>query len=341
MEYRDFLFIGANALDKNTQIDFLEYLEWLMKNNFIILEEELKSRLEIKKLPKRNNEQIIEGIISVSNKEFTKKKQDKNFYVCHALCILYVMKRIFTKDFYDTLKIAASDKKTNFLINEYEQILKWILLDVEDLSSLYSQTIQGNMKYCSNIRTRYIHTASVHQVLRQGLYGNISFHSFTDKEISATIGTIRQLIELRIRRSFGAMAFVDDDENVYPLDLSMLFEVIRKYKNDIEFPIKLENIIRIYRWSNSFIHSGLGDYSWIPFFLEFMLRNFSFGEKKDYGWNVNNGIITSQLTIDAIQNDLIQKRNADSDTNDIKYKLLICKPECEIKKQFSKDSTQD
>lgn len=331
MEYGDFIFIGANALDKNMQVDFLEYLGWLMKDDFIILEEELKNRLEIKNLPKRNNEQIIEGIIVTSNKEFTKKTQDKNFYICHALCILYVMKRIFKEDFYDTLKIAASDKNTNFLKNEYEQILRWILLDVEDLCSLYSQTTQKDSKYQSFIRNRYIHTASVHQVLRQGLYGNISFHSFADKEISATIGTIRQLIELRIRRSFGIMAFIDDDENVHPLDLSTLFDVIKKYKNDIVFPIKLENIIRIYKWANSFVHSGLCDYSWIPFFLEFMLRNFSFGEEKDYGWNVNNGIVTSQSTIDAIQNDLIQKRNGDSDTNVIKLKLLICKPECEIK----------
>ena len=331
MKYGDFLFIRANALDKKMQVDFLEYLEWLMKNDFIILEEELKSRLEIKKLPKRNNEQIIEGIIIASNKEFTKKTQDRNFYVCHAMCILYVMKRIFTKDFYDTLKIAASDKHTNFLVNEYEKILRRILLDVEDLCSLYSQTIHKDPTYQSFIRRRYIHTASVHQVLRQGLYGNISFHSFADKEISATIGTIRQLIELRIRRSFGTMAFIDDDENVHPLDLSMLFDVIKKYKNDIIFPIKLENIIRIYKWANTFIHSGLGDYSWIPFFLEFMLRNFSFGERKDYGWNINNGIITSQLTINAIHNDLIQKRNADSDTNGIKFNLLICKPDCEIK----------
>lgn len=329
MEYGNFLFIGANTLPNAMQVDFLNYLEWLMKDNFAPLENELKDRLEIKNLPKRSNEQLIEGIIVTSQKEFNKKTQDKNFYVCHALSVLYVMRRIFTHDFFNTLKIAASDKHTEFLANEYEQILRHILLDVEDLCSLYSWTIKKDPEYNSYIRSRYIQTASVHQVLRQGLYGNISFHSFSDKEISATIGTIRQLIELRIRRSFGVMAFEDQEGNICPLDLSMLFDVIKKYKSDITFPIKLENIIRIYKWANSFVHSGLKDYNWIPFFIEFMLRNFSFGEKRDYGWNINNGISMSQKTIDAIQNDLIKLRNPESD-DIIKFRLLDCTPECEI-----------
>ena len=39
-----------------------------------------------------------------------------------------------------------------------------------------------------------------------------------------------------------------------------------------------------------------------------MLRNFSFAEEKDYGWNTNNGIVTSQPTIEAIRNDLFQHK---------------------------------
>ena len=332
MKYENFLLIGANALPDAMQVDFLNYLEWLMKDNFAPLENELKNRLEINKLQKRSNEQLIEGMIVTSQKEFDKKTQDKNFYICHALSVLYVMRQIFTHDFFDILRITASDKHTKFLANEYEQILRHILLDVEDLCSLYSRTIKKESKYQSYIRSRYIHTAAVHQVLRQGLYGNISFHSFSDKEISATIGTIRQLIELRIRKSFGVMAFEDQKGNICPLDMSMLFGVIKKYQRDIRFPIKLENIIRIYKWANSFVHSGLGDYNWVPFLIEFILRNLSFGEEKDYGWNINNGISMSQKTIDAIRNDLIRLRNPKSD-GIIKFKLLICTPECEINDQ--------
>lgn len=107
---------------------------------FKILEGELKNRLEIQNLPKRNNEQIIKGIIATSNKEFTKKTKDKNFYICHTLYIFYVIKQIFKENFYDTLKIAASDKNTNFLANGYKQILRWILLDIKDLCNRYSSS---------------------------------------------------------------------------------------------------------------------------------------------------------------------------------------------------------
>lgn len=48
MEYGNFLFIGANTLPNAMQVDFLNYLEWLMKDNFAPLENELKDRLEIK-----------------------------------------------------------------------------------------------------------------------------------------------------------------------------------------------------------------------------------------------------------------------------------------------------
>ena len=49
---------------------------------------------------------------------------------------------------------------------------------------------------------------SVHQVLRQSLFGQASFDSFADMEISASIAVIRQLVELRLRRAFGVLAYI-------------------------------------------------------------------------------------------------------------------------------------
>ncbi|EIS9525830.1 hypothetical protein L0775_003817 [Clostridioides difficile] len=97
---------------------------------------------------------------------------------------------------------------------------------------------------------------NLHQVLRQNLYGQQSLHSFVDMETSCSIAIIRQIIELRIRRAFGIIAFLDKDGNVKPLNMSSIFNVLKKYKKDIYFPIDLSNIERIYSWSNMFVHSG-------------------------------------------------------------------------------------
>lgn len=76
-------------------------------------------------------------------------------------------------------------------------------------------------------------------------------------EISASIAIIRQLVELRIRRAFGVLSYVDESNgNLRPLDLSIVFECIKKYEKNIEFPLKLENIERIYKWANMYVHSG-------------------------------------------------------------------------------------
>ena len=353
IEYGDFILMGdkmtgsgslvndpISSIVDSQRVKFLDYLKWLMTDNFRPLEDALKEKFELKHLPKRSNEEILEGIICNPNKETENKTADSNYYICNAHFILYVVRHIFTEDFYTALVAANQDKNTQFLVRNYESILRNILLDAEDLGSLYEQKIKGMNTHRSFIRTRFVPTASMHQVLRQGLYGSVSFHSFVDKEVSATIGEIRELIEFRIRRSFGIMSYVDEEGTIVPLDLSELLEIIRKYKQQIEFPIKFENIVRLYKWANGFVHSGLGDYNWIPYYIELMLRDFSFGHKKDYGWNINNGISTTEDVINDIYVDVLRARNDNlKDVEDvstvpaeqIKYKVWSCKPECEIK----------
>ena len=74
---------------------------------------------------------------------------------------------------------------------------------------------------------------NLHQVLRQNLYGQQSLHSFVDMETSCSIAIIRQIIELRIRRAFVIIVFLDKDENVKPLNMSSIFNVLKKNKKEI------------------------------------------------------------------------------------------------------------
>jgi hypothetical protein len=73
-----------------------------------------------------------------------------------------------------------------------------------------------------------------------------------------------------------------------------------------------------------YIHSGKKDFSWIPYFLNDFLKDFSFGHPKNGSWNINNAISTTQSTIETIHNDLINLSKKEN------VKIYGCPPECHI-----------
>lgn len=55
---------------------------------------------------------------------------------------------------------------------------------------------------------------------------------------------------LRMRRAFGTISYIDQNDNIKPLDMSKLFEVLKEYEKEMEWPIILSNFERIYKWGN-------------------------------------------------------------------------------------------
>ena len=331
IEYKDFLFIDIIPGITKRRIEFITYLEWLMQDDFDQLKRRLADGLKVNQIKDRRGEQIIQEIVATSDSDFEKKSKQDSYYYSSASAIIQVMRHIFNRNVFETLKAADQNQKTRFIVRNYQNLFMEIMYNIEDLCSLYDQNF-GSGKYYSSIRSRYIPTMAVHQVLRQELYGRNSMHSFTDLEVSASIGTIRQLIELRMRRAFGVLAYKDSNGGFSPLNMRSLFEAIKRHESDIELPLKLENIDRIYTWANGYIHSGHGDYPWIPILIERVLLKFSFGEtKQDGSWSINNGIKTKQYVIDAIQQELLDEKNMDGYGNPVgSYSLVTCEVECEI-----------
>ena len=148
------------------------------------------------------------------------------------------------------------------------------------------------------------------------------------------------MIELRLRRGFGAMVFQDTLKHnaIEPLNMSILFNTLKQYSDQIHLDgIRLESLNRIYTWSNSFIHSGLGDYSWIPFYIEIVLKDLFFGhdvgdsKTGNYSWNINNGISTTVSVIRSVWEDLIRLVNDGKNDDTARYKLVILRnPECDL-----------
>lgn len=301
---------------KNESVTFIEYYYFLLNGGFDELENQLLSHMELKKWPKFTDDNIICSILPDSETERIKKKTKKDYYSANGYCALTTLKQIFTQELYDVVS-----KLPPIYYQTYFQILKNIMYDLEQLKNLYNIEIKNNNEYCATVN-RPIHAMKLHNVLRQAAYGNFSFHSFAEFEISASIAVIRQIIELRIRRAFGVLAYSDAHNNIHPLKMTSVFEVIKKYP-EISFSNNLCCIERIYQWSNLYIHSGNGDWAWIIYFLENYLRTFSFGKNNANGdYDCRNGIAVSKETLEKIQNDISGLSS--------NYTLLKCEPECQI-----------
>lgn len=306
---------------KSFSVTFLDYFKYLLDNKYNDLKHYILSSFDLKKLPHCCDRDIVDSILPKTENEREKKYHKKDYYYCNAVCAYKIVTSIFDDELYKCL--VLNKERNPLLLKNYCHILRYILIDLSQLVNLYNINIKGNKKYDATV-CRPIHTMSLHQIFRQSIYGQISFHSYSDLEVVASMANIRQIIELRIRRAFGALAYIDSCGNIKSLNFSFLLDILKNHKDDIHFPIELSSIERIYKWSNSYIHSGRGDFTWIPFFIEQHLRDFSFGrEKQDGSWSYENAIRVSKKTLDKIHEELTCKVKDCS--------IYSCIPECEIK----------
>lgn len=121
IEYDDYLILGGNALPEELQMDFLAYFQFLLDSDFRDLEERLKTKLELKRFPKRSDKELLEGILAQSFNDLAKKRNNKNYYHCNAICLIRVLRKIFTAELYDCL---VKSKPPKIVLDNYEHILK-------------------------------------------------------------------------------------------------------------------------------------------------------------------------------------------------------------------------
>lgn len=306
---------------KDQSVTFIEYFHFLLNGGFDELENELLAHFSLKRWCKMTNDDIVNSVLPKTNKDRIKKISNKDYYIANGYCALATLKRIFTQKLYDLLKNQPA-----IYYHIYYQMLKSMLFDLESLKIQYSNNLKKDYTYSSY--SGAIHTLRLHNVLRQTLYGHYSYHSFSDLEISESVAVIRQMIELRIRRAFGIIAYSDKDGDIHPLNMSFIFPVLKKHINDIEFSVDLNCVERIYCWGNLYMHSGIEDWSWLPYFLEDYLKPLTLGvQHSDGAWDCNNGIVVSSIVISKIQQEI---KNLKNDSG-IDFDVITCDPQCEVR----------
>jgi hypothetical protein len=163
-----------------------------------------------------------------------------------------------------------------------------------------------------------------YQGAKQIVYGPGSWKlSYSDNHSDLAIATIRQVVELRLRRGFGItgkMRTVDD--TIHPIPLSEILDAVDLQKDNISLPVKFENIARINGWCNMYMHTGIKPYAWCPPRILKFLEGFLLSGSAP-GWHSTDkaGIVIARPAFDAIRDIIRQKHEGNG------YTLALIDPQ--------------
>ena len=253
-----------------------------------------------KRLPTRKDDQLIQQMLGKSPNDQESKRTDKTYYIANVIAYLRVVNELLSGDFIDSFN--GSTNVDDLVIYNYHRVFRDLLFDSLILLK-YSTNIEKTPARYQCGKNSWQHSLTLYQSLRQAIFGQASFHSFVEIEPDLSISLIRQLVELRVRRAFGILGWYDSTTDSFePLPISRLFETIARYRKNIDFSVPIDCLIRIYGWSNVFLHTGIKDYSWKHILVKDYLKTFSIG--KEGGFNVNDGISMPKGVLTAIVSEL-------------------------------------
>src|SRR5690606_19063193 len=131
-----------------------------------------------------------------------------------------------------------------------------------------ARDVTGVPGYFSAWRSKSDDPFEVFKGAEQIIYGTFSGLTHVDRAPYTPVAVLRTAIELRLRRAFGVSSFLDPNkpEELIPIDLSKLFDVIQIHQKEIQFSVDMHDVWKIYRWSNFYLHGGNRDFPWVPGF---------------------------------------------------------------------------
>ncbi|MGP8281236.1 MAG: hypothetical protein ACLQT6_00805 [Desulfomonilaceae bacterium] len=290
MNYNEYLEIKESQSELSSKFVCLRdfQLQWY--------ESEALNLFGFKKLPARSDDELIQQVLGKSPNDEQKKKKSKDYYVANVIAFLKIT-RALLDDL--TVKFRSFGCVSNLKIYNYHRLLRNLLMDSLVLLNNYSDLVLGQPETYPIGKNIQQHTLTIYQSLRQSIFGQDSFHSFKEIEPDLSISIIRQLIELKVRRAFGILAlFKPDTGSIEPLPMSAIFEVIKKYEDQLDVSMQIACLERIYGWSNIFLHSGYKDYAWNHVLVLDYLKEFALGKPSRH--DVNSGIYVSQIALAQI-----------------------------------------
>ena len=150
----------------------------------------------------------------------------------------------------------------------------------------------------------YTHPVEFYHGAQQTIYGHGSFGlSYVDNHVELAIASIRQALEIRLRRAFGLIGKeAICDGAFHPVPISELLDVMRLHRAAVRMPVPLHNVKRIYHWASMCLHTGFRSYAWTsPRVLDYLRPLLVGGETAPCRYSVDSGIGVTNSSFDAIR----------------------------------------
>jgi hypothetical protein len=138
----------------------------------------------------------------------------------------------------------------------------------------------------------------------QIIYGQFSGLTHIDRAPFTPVSVLRTAIEIRFRSAFGIYARFDpSNHSLRPIDMSQLADEIQAHLCDIQFDVDFHDTMKVYRWSNPYLHAGWRDFVWVPGYALRFLRPlfFRMDPEPDGSWSLNGSIRMPRETWRAIR----------------------------------------
>ena len=289
-----------------SRIELVDYIEWLIQDDFKSLTNFVHSELGIH--TSNNSESIAQSIFYTSLEQYEKKLQEKNYYWQNGICLTNTIRDLFTSELLETLLKSDTPQYT---VNNFSSILQQLFSDMELLINSYHVIKNKEDPKFGIWKNPVVHPRTVLDNVDIACFG---YPRNGHIDIDFAISAIRQTIELRIRNAVQIFLLEDDSGKSHTIGLTKLFDELAKHVKDFGFSCvcDIRNVQKIYSWANLFLHGGLRDYTWKPYFARKYIWPLICGVKKNDDWSVDNGLILSGDILHSIHENLknqLQKDN--------------------------------
>jgi hypothetical protein len=205
---------------------------------------------EVGKRPsKAGIDNLLDAAIPRSPSDLQRKEADDAYYTAHAALFLQEMDGIVAR-----VPRECPDPEAAFAFGNVLRFVDHVLFDSVMLLEHWaarSRQVPGVFGVGKN---EVEHIQTFFFGAQQTIYGHGSFGlSFVENHSDIAIGTIRQALEIRLRRAFGIVGrFSDATSTFEPVPLSALFEAIGPFEKQITSEVPFATLRRINGWANMY-----------------------------------------------------------------------------------------
>ena len=262
--------------------------------------------------------------------DYGKKVQGEAYYRAHAELFLIEMDHVMKQVPRESTDPMATSSYMDLML-----YLRGVLLDSTVLFTHWgSRAAQVPGVFMSH-KNEHTHLVGFYHGALQTVYGHGTWGlSMVENHSELAVATIRQAVEIRLRRAFGLIGKTSRrDGSFHPVAISELLDVVSDMKAVVKTPISFDTVKRINSWANIFLHSGMRHYAWVPPTVVRHLRPLLVGGDAPGGrWTVDAGVQLKRASFDAVRDTVRARIEAPPQgQSDPHFDALLLDPEdCDV-----------